>query len=94
MYRRNNNFNLCPLCVIDPSYDRSIPGRITHPFVDKYGEVCPAGWQQGEDGMKASKDGYKDFLMKDKSDDKQIAGSADPASPHTKRLKRAMEDGL
>jgi len=26
-------------------------------FTNEYGEVCPAGWQKGDEGMKASKDG-------------------------------------
>ncbi|MFW2427689.1 peroxiredoxin, partial [Aliarcobacter butzleri] len=26
-------------------------------FTNEYGEVCPAGWQKGDEGMKANKDG-------------------------------------
>jgi peroxiredoxin (alkyl hydroperoxide reductase subunit C) len=31
-------------------------------FSEEHGEVCPAGWQQGEDGMKASPEGVKEYL--------------------------------
>jgi peroxiredoxin (alkyl hydroperoxide reductase subunit C) len=31
-------------------------------FTEKYGEVCPAGWQKGEDGMKADAEGVSVFL--------------------------------
>lgn len=31
-------------------------------FTEKYGEVCPAGWQVGEDGMKPTADGVSDYL--------------------------------
>jgi peroxiredoxin (alkyl hydroperoxide reductase subunit C) len=31
-------------------------------FNEKHGEVCPAGWQQGDDGMKATTDGVADYL--------------------------------
>ena len=31
-------------------------------FHEKNGEVCPAGWQKGEDGMKATADGVADYL--------------------------------
>ncbi len=31
-------------------------------FHEKHGEVCPAGWQKGEDGMKATADGVADYL--------------------------------
>ena len=34
-------------------------------FTEKYGEVCPAGWNKGDDGMKADKDGVASYL-KDK----------------------------
>lgn len=31
-------------------------------FVEKHGEVCPAGWTQGKAGMKASPNGVADYL--------------------------------
>lgn len=31
-------------------------------FTEEHGEVCPAGWQAGDAGMKASPDGVKEYL--------------------------------
>jgi len=31
-------------------------------FTEEHGEVCPAGWQKGKAGMKASTDGVADYL--------------------------------
>ena len=31
-------------------------------FTEEYGEVCPAGWQKGEKGMKPTADGVSDYL--------------------------------
>lgn len=31
-------------------------------FTNQYGEVCPAGWQKGDEGMKASTAGVADYL--------------------------------
>ena len=36
-------------------------------FTEKYGEVCPAGWNKGDDGMKPDKDGVASYL-KNKAD--------------------------
>jgi peroxiredoxin (alkyl hydroperoxide reductase subunit C) len=36
-------------------------------FTEKYGEVCPAGWNKGEEGMKPDADGVASYL-KDKAD--------------------------
>jgi len=33
-------------------------------FNQKHGEVCPAGWQQGDEGMKGSTEGVADYLAK------------------------------
>lgn len=33
-------------------------------FTEKHGEVCPANWKQGEEGMKASAEGVADYLSK------------------------------
>lgn len=32
--------------------------------VEKYGEVCPANWEEGKDAMKATKEGVSDYLSK------------------------------
>ena len=31
-------------------------------FADQHGEVCPANWKKGEEGMKASPDGVAEYL--------------------------------
>jgi peroxiredoxin (alkyl hydroperoxide reductase subunit C) len=31
-------------------------------FHNKHGEVCPAGWTEGKDGMKPSHDGMKKYV--------------------------------
>jgi len=31
-------------------------------FTEKHGEVCPAGWRQGQEGMQASKEGVAKYL--------------------------------
>jgi peroxiredoxin (alkyl hydroperoxide reductase subunit C) len=31
-------------------------------FHEQHGEVCPAGWQKGEDGMTPTADGVADYL--------------------------------
>ena len=31
-------------------------------FTEKYGEVCPAGWQKGESGMKETAESVADYL--------------------------------
>jgi len=33
-------------------------------FTNEFGEVCPAGWEKGEEGMKADTDGVADYLGK------------------------------
>lgn len=33
-------------------------------FTEQYGEVCPAGWNKGEEGMKPTAEGVADFLSK------------------------------
>ena len=34
-------------------------------FTEEHGEVCPAGWNQGDKGMKATPDGVADYLAKE-----------------------------
>ena len=36
-------------------------------FHEKHGEVCPAGWQKGQEGMKADAAGVADYLAKNAS---------------------------
>jgi len=36
-------------------------------FTEKYGEVCPAGWNKGDEGMKANAEGVASYL-KDKAE--------------------------
>jgi peroxiredoxin (alkyl hydroperoxide reductase subunit C) len=33
-------------------------------FTEKHGDVCPANWHQGEEGMKPTADGVADYLAK------------------------------
>lgn len=33
-------------------------------FTEQYGEVCPAGWNKGEEGMKPTAEGVAEFLSK------------------------------
>lgn len=35
-------------------------------FTEKYGEVCPAGWNRGDQGMKPNAEGVADYLTKNK----------------------------
>ena len=37
-------------------------------FTDEYGEVCPAGWQKGDEGMKADTEGVAEYLAKHESE--------------------------
>ncbi|MEN4046091.1 MULTISPECIES: peroxiredoxin [Sulfurimonas] len=33
-------------------------------FTDEYGEVCPAGWEKGDEGMKPDAEGVAEYLAK------------------------------
>jgi peroxiredoxin (alkyl hydroperoxide reductase subunit C) len=33
-------------------------------FSEKHGEVCPAGWQKGSEGMKPNAEGVATYLAK------------------------------
>ena len=33
-------------------------------FTNEHGEVCPAGWSKGDEGMKADKSGVAEYLAK------------------------------
>ena len=37
-------------------------------FTDEHGEVCAAGWQKGDEGMKATTDGVAEYLDKHEND--------------------------
>ena len=37
-------------------------------FTEEHGEVCPAGWQDGDEGMKATPDGVASYLEKHEND--------------------------
>lgn len=37
-------------------------------FTEEHGEVCPAGWNKGDAGMKASTEGVADYLAKHSKD--------------------------
>jgi peroxiredoxin (alkyl hydroperoxide reductase subunit C) len=37
-------------------------------FTNEYGEVCPAGWNKGDEGMKASTEGVAEYLAKHEGD--------------------------
>ena len=37
-------------------------------FTNEHGEVCPAGWSKGDEGMKASTEGVAEYLAKHEND--------------------------
>jgi peroxiredoxin (alkyl hydroperoxide reductase subunit C) len=37
-------------------------------FTDEHGEVCPAGWVKGDEGMKATTEGVAEYLGKHEDD--------------------------
>ncbi|MDD3886789.1 MAG: peroxiredoxin [Victivallaceae bacterium] len=39
-------------------------------FVEKYGEVCPANWKEGREGLKPTANGVAEYIAKHKDDDK------------------------
>lgn len=44
--------------------DEAIRMVDTLQFTDEHGEVCPAGWNKGSEGMKPDADGVADYLSK------------------------------
>jgi peroxiredoxin (alkyl hydroperoxide reductase subunit C) len=36
-------------------------------FTNENGEVCPAGWNKGDEGMKANKEGVAEYLGKNEN---------------------------
>ena len=60
-------------CVInDLPLGRNIDEMIrmvdTMIFTNEHGEVCPAGWTKGDEGMKASTEGVAEYLAKHEGD--------------------------
>jgi peroxiredoxin (alkyl hydroperoxide reductase subunit C) len=37
-------------------------------FTNEHGEVCPAGWVKGDEGMKADTEGVAEYLAKHEGD--------------------------
>jgi peroxiredoxin (alkyl hydroperoxide reductase subunit C) len=37
-------------------------------FTDEHGEVCPAGWVKGDEGMKATTEGVAEYLANHEGD--------------------------
>jgi peroxiredoxin (alkyl hydroperoxide reductase subunit C) len=37
-------------------------------YTNEHGEVCPAGWQQGDEGMVATPDGVSKYLASNADD--------------------------
>jgi peroxiredoxin (alkyl hydroperoxide reductase subunit C) len=37
-------------------------------FTEEHGEVCPAGWNKGDEGMKPSSEGVASYLSKHATD--------------------------
>lgn len=54
--------------VNDLPLGRNIPEALrmvdTLQFYEQYGDVCPANWQEGDEGMKPTADGVADYLSK------------------------------
>lgn len=71
------------------SVDEALRLVDAYQFVDKYGEVCPAGWMKGQEGMKANKDGYTNFIDKKRPLETNGNHEVEPTSPHVKRAKEA-----
>ena len=58
---RHASINDFPLGRNIDEYIRLIDAQL---HVEKYGEVCPANWEEGADAMQASKEGVADYLSK------------------------------
>jgi peroxiredoxin 2/4 len=50
-------------------------------FTDKYGEVCPANWNPGQETLKATPEGNKQYLDKIYGDTPMSGVNAKPAKP-------------
>jgi len=56
-------------------------------FVEKYGEVCPANWQAGQEGIKADIVGSRRPPEKKSGDFNMVNGSASANAQTAKSLK-------
>lgn len=56
-------------------------------FVEKYGEVCPANWQAGQEGIKADITGSKSAQEKKSGDVTMVNGSVGANAQTAKPLK-------
>ena len=41
---------------------------VLYEITEQYGEVCPAGWNKGEEGMKPTAEGVAEYLSKHSGD--------------------------
>ena len=56
---RHASVNDLPLGRNIDEYLRIVDAQI---HVEKYGEVCPANWEEGEEAMEATKEGVSNYL--------------------------------
>ncbi len=61
---RHATINDLPLGRNMDEYIRLVDAILFH---EEHGEVCPAGWQKGDKGMKATADGVKEYLSQNQS---------------------------
>ncbi len=53
---------------LGPNVDEMLRMIDAQQFTDEFGEVCPAGWQKGDEGMKADAEGVAEYLAKHESE--------------------------
>lgn len=69
-------------------------------FTDKYGEVCPANWNAGSEGIKADQAGKKAYLERTYSEDNVHSGatngelSRQPGNCMSRRSRLTLEQAL
>jgi peroxiredoxin 2/4 len=54
--------------TVGRSVDEALRLIDAYQFTDKYGEVCPANWNPGQETLKATPEGNKQYLEKVYSD--------------------------
>jgi len=63
--------------INDLSLGRSVPEALRMldalKFTEEHGQVCPANWQQGEEGMTATAEGVADYLSKHAAEPEPVA---------------------
>ena len=63
--------------INDLSLGRSVPEALRMldalRFTEVHGQVCPANWQQGEEGMTATAEGVADYLSKHAAEPEPVA---------------------